>query len=93
MIRKLFLAAFVVLLLPFASAQAGVTISFGFAPPPCRRCFLPLPRPYLSLIIGPACAAPAPVCVQPAPGPIVVQPAPVLPLPPPLPVSDPTLKR
>gem|GEM_PF-6684031 len=88
MIRKLFLAALIVLLLPLASAHAGVTISFGFAPPPCRPCFLHLPRPYLSLNIGPACTAPAPVCVQPAAAPVIVQPAPVL-APPPPPVSYP----
>ena len=91
MIRKLFLAALIVLLLPLASAHGGVTISFGFAPP-CRPCFLHLPRPYLSLNIGPACTAPAPVCVPPASAPVIVQPAPVL-APPPPPVSYPALKR
>ena len=92
MVRKLFLAAFVVLL-PLAPAHAGVTISFGFAPPPCGRCCLPIPRPYLNLNIGPVCTAPAPVCAQPASAPVLVQPAPGLPAPPPPHVSYRALQR
>jgi hypothetical protein len=83
MLRKLCLAALTGLFLPFTSAHAGVNISFGFAPPPCRPRLLPLPRPYLSLYFGPSSA---PIYAPPAPEPVFVQPAPLQPAAPPPPV-------
>jgi hypothetical protein len=75
MIRKLFLGALVVLVLPLASAQAGVRIGVSIVPPPYRPFYY---GPYYR-----------PVYVQPAP--VYVQPAPVLsprPLPPPQPIPQ-----
>jgi len=81
MFRKLCLAALTGLVLPFAAAHAGVNIAFGFArPPSCRPCLLPLPRPYVSLYVGPSAA---PIYVQPASEPACVQPAPQPAAPPP----------
>jgi hypothetical protein len=86
MLRKLFLTASTVLLLPFASAHAGVSFSFGFTRPPCRPCLLPFGRPYVSLYVGPSsCVAPPPVYAQPATPPVYVQPSALPPdVPPPV---------
>jgi hypothetical protein len=86
MLRKLFLAAAAALLLPFASAHAGVSISFGFTRPPCRPCLLPFGRPYVSLYVGPsAYVPPPPVYAPPATAPVYLPPSPVPPdVPPPV---------
>ncbi len=78
MLRKLFLGASVMLVLPLTSAQAGVRIGLGITLPIYAPGYPPPPyyyyRPYYGPPYYPVYAAPAPVYVTPPP--VYVQPPP-----------------
>lgn len=97
MLRKLTLAALVVLALPW-TAQAGVRVSVGVGVPvyrPYRPYYYgPYYRPaYVGVYVGPppVYVAPAPVYVQPAPTAVYVQPAPTAVYTQPAPAQPPAL--
>jgi hypothetical protein len=85
MLRKWVLAALAVLMLPLASAQAGVRIGIGIGLPIYRPYYRPYYyRPAVGVYLAPAPVYVAPpVYVVPAPAPVYVQPAPVPVSPPP----------
>ncbi|MFL5243276.1 MAG: hypothetical protein ACJ8FY_14315 [Gemmataceae bacterium] len=96
MLKRLLLAAFAVMILPLASAQAGGGVRIGIGVPFYRGYYHPhYYGPRFGVFLGvppvyvgppPVYVAPAPVYVQPAPAPVYVQPAPAPAYAPPPPV-------
>jgi hypothetical protein len=76
MLKKLVLPALAILVIPLASAQAGVRIGVGVGVPYrpyCRPYYRPYYRPFVGVYVGPPSVyvAPPPVYVQPASAPRV----------------------
>jgi hypothetical protein len=88
---KFALGALLVLLLPWASAQAGVFIGVGF-PGPCyhRHYYHPYYGPRVFIAAPPVYIGAPPVYVAPAPAPVYVQPAPTVIQVPATPAAAPT---